>query len=79
MFKDSLFKKIEDKTNINKDTILSIANKLQNSNMKDKDVLNDLINNLTSLTGKTLSDEKREKIINTIIDDKVPKNMDNML
>ena len=63
MFKDSLFKKIEDKTNINKDTILSIANKLQNSNMKDKDVLNDLINNLTSLTGKTLSDEKREKII----------------
>lgn len=79
MFNDSLFKKIEDKTNINKDTILSIANKLQNSNMKDKNVLNDLINNLSSLTGKTLSNEKREKIINTIIDDKVPKNMDNML
>ena len=79
MFNDSLFKKIEDKTNINKDTIISIANKLQNSNMKDKNVLNDLINNLSSLTGKTLSNEKREKIINTIIDDKVPKNMDNML
>ena len=43
MFKDSLFKKIEDKTNINKDTIISIANKLQNSDMKDKKVLNELI------------------------------------
>ena len=79
MFKDSLFKKIEDKTNINKDTIISIANKLQKSDMKDKKVLNDLIDNISSLTGKQISIEKKEKIINTIINDKVPKNMDNML
>ena len=36
MFKDSLFNKIEKKTNINKETILSLASKLQNNNMKDE-------------------------------------------
>ena len=30
MFKDNLFNKIEQKTNINKDTIINLANKLQN-------------------------------------------------
>ena len=31
-----LFNKIEKKTNINKETILSLASKLQNNNMKDR-------------------------------------------
>ena len=79
MFKESLFKKIEDKTNISKDTIMSLASKIQNSNIKDKNVLNELIDNLSSLTGKEISSEKREKIIKTIIDDKVPNDIDNML
>ena len=78
MFNDSLFKKVEKKTNIDKDTILSIANKLQNSDMKDERVLSDLIDNLSKLTGKSVSDEKKEKIINTIKNDKVPKNIDNL-
>ena len=79
MFKDSLFKKIEDKTNINKDTIISIANKLQNRDMKDKKVLNELIDDLCLMTGKEINKDKKNKIINTIIDDKIPKNMDNMI
>ena len=42
MFKDSLFNKIEKKTNINKETILSLASKLQNNNMKDENtIMND--------------------------------------
>ena len=35
MFGDSFFKRVEKKTNINKETILSLADKLQRSNMKD--------------------------------------------
>ena len=35
MFKDNFFKRVENKTNINKETILTLASKLQNSNMKD--------------------------------------------
>ena len=79
MFKDSLFKKIEDKTNVDKNTILSIANKLQNSDMKDEKVLRELIEDLSNMTGKNITEEKKQKIINTIKNDKVPKNIDNIL
>ena len=35
MFKDNFFKKVEDKTNIDKNTIINLAQKLQKGNMKD--------------------------------------------
>ena len=78
MFKDSLFNKIEKKTNINKETILSLASKLQNNNMKDEKAIKEVITDIVNLTGKQISKEKEEKIINTIINDKVPKNIDKM-
>ena len=79
MFKDSFFKKIEDKTHIDKETIISLANKLQNGNMKDEKTLSELIDNLSNMTGRTVSDEKKKKIIDTIINDNVPKNIDKMI
>ena len=71
MFKDSLFKKIEDKSGVDKDTIISLANKLQSSNMKDEGVLRDLVHEIGVLTGKDVSKEKEDKIINTILGDKI--------
>ncbi len=79
MFKDSLFRKIEEKTNVDKNTIISLANKLQNGNMKDEKTLSDLIDDLEELTKTKVSEEKKQKIINTIINDKVPDNLDNMV
>ena len=73
---DNLFKKVERKTNINKDTILSLANKLS-GNMKNKDTLMEVINELSNLTGKDVSQDKKEKIVNAIINDKVPNDLEN--
>jgi hypothetical protein len=70
--------KVENKTKVGKDTILSLAEKLQNGNMKNRDTLNEIIDTLSSITGKKVSDEKRERIINKIINDKVPGNIDKM-
>lgn len=78
MFKDSLFNKIEKKTNINKETILSLASKLQNNNMKDEKTIKEVIKDICNLTGKQISKEKEEKIINAILNDNVPKNIDKM-
>ena len=72
MFKDNLFKKIEDKSGVNKDTIMSLADKLQHSDMKDEGVLRDLVHEISNLTGKEVSKEKEDKIINTILKDNVP-------
>jgi len=79
MFKDNLFNKIEKKTNINKETIINLANKLQNNNIKDENTIREVIQDLSNLTGKEVSKEKENKIIDAIINDKVPKNVDKML
>ena len=78
MFKDSLFNKIEKKTNINKETIISLANKLQNNNIKDEKTIREVINELSNMTGKEVSKEKEDKIVNTILNDKVPKSIEKM-
>lgn len=78
MFKDNFFKKVENKTNVNKETILSLAKKLQDSDMKDEKTLREVVHDISNLTGKEVSKEKEDKIINAIVQDKVPKDIDKM-
>ena len=78
MFKDALFNKIEKKTNINKNTILSLAKKLSENNMKDENAISEVIEELSNLTGKEVSKEQKDKIINAIKKDKIPKNIENL-
>ena len=75
-FSDNFFKKVEKKTNVNKETILSLAEKLQDENMKNESVLRDVIKQIGALTGKEVPKEKEDKIVKTIIDDKVPNNIE---
>ena len=63
---------------VNKDTILDLARKLQNGNMKDENTLNEVIDTLASITGKAVSPEKRKRIIDKVVNDKVPNNVDKM-
>lgn len=77
-FEDSFFKKVEKKTKVDKKTILDLANKLQQGNMKDEKTLREVIGTLSKMTGKEVSPEREDKIIETILEDKVPKNVDKM-
>ena len=78
MFKDSLFNRIEKKTNINKETIVDLAKRIQNNNMKDEKTLKEVIQELSKITGKEVSKEKEKKIIDAIMNDNVPKDIDKM-
>lgn len=78
MFGDNFFKRVENKTNVDKDTILSLAKKIQNSNMKDEKTLREVIQQISSMTGKNVTKEKEDKIINAIIKDNVPRDIDKM-
>ena len=75
---DSFFNKIEKKTNVKKSSIMNLAKKLQGDNMKDEKTLREVIRELSSITGKEVSKEQEEKIINTVVNDKVPDNIDKM-
>lgn len=76
-FTDSFFKRVENKTNVDKDTILTLANKLQNGNMKDETTLKEVISTLSKMTGRPVSKEQEEKIINTVMNDNIPTNIEN--
>ena len=76
---DNLFKKIENKTGVEKSTILDLASKLQDGNMKNEEALRDVIKQISSITGKNVSKEKEDKIIKAVINDKIPKNIDKVL
>ncbi len=75
---NNFWEKVENKTKVNKETIIDLARKLQNGNMKNKDTLNEIIDTLSNLTGKKVSDEKRQKIIDKVVGDKVPQDIDKM-
>ena len=75
-FSDNFFNKVEKKTNVKKSTILDLAKKLQGDNMKNEDALRDVIKEISPLTGRDVSKEKEDKIISTIMNDKVPDNLD---
>ena len=75
-FSDKFFKKIEKKTNVNKETILSLADKLQQGNMKDENTLREVIRDISRITGREVSKEKEQKIIDTVLSNGVPKNIE---
>ena len=73
---DEFFGKVKNKTNVDKDTLVDLAKRLNEDNMKDETVLRSIIRDLSKITGKSVSLEKEQKIIDTIKKDKVPKNID---
>ena len=75
---DSFFNKVEKKTNVNKETIIGLAEKLQKGNLKDEKTLREVITTLSKMTGKKVSKEQSDKIISKVIDDNIPDNIDKM-
>ena len=75
-FSDNFFDKIERKSKVGKQTILDLANKLQQSDLKNEETLREVIRELGEMTGKSVSKEKEDKIIEAVVTDKVPKDID---
>ena len=78
-FSDSFFKRVEKKTNVNKETILDLAKKLQEGNLKDEGTLREVISELRQMTGRPVYEENQKKIIDAVVNDQVPKDIDKMI
>ncbi len=57
---------------------MSLANKLQQGNLKDEKTLREVIQSLSKMTGRPVSKEREDKIIQTIVNDEVPNNVEKM-
>lgn len=75
---DNVFKKVEKKTKVDKDTIILLAQKIQDNGLKDEKTLRNVIRELSNMTGKNVPLDVEDKIISTILEDKVPKNIDKL-
>ena len=78
-FSDSFFNRVEKKTNVGKDTILDLAKKLQQNDLKNEGTLREVIQTLSQMTGKSVSKEQEDKIINAVVTNKVPKDIDKLI
>lgn len=74
-FSDSFFNKVEKKTKVGKETILELADKLQKTDLKNETTLREVIQELGKMTGKEVSKEKEDKIVNAVVNDQVPKDI----
>jgi predicted transcriptional regulator len=73
---NDIFSRVEEKTKVKKEDIVSLAKSIQNKNLKDENELRKIIKSVAILAGKEVSKEREEKIIDAIIKDKIPKNLD---
>ena len=77
-FSDNFFNKVEKRTRVDKDTIIELAKELQDNDLKNEKTLRNVIQKLSTMTGKTVTEEQENKIVNAVINDKVPKDVDKM-
>lgn len=76
---DSIFEKVESKTNVKKDDIVKLAKSISGKDLNDERNLRKLIKDVARLAGKEVSKEKEEKIIKAVQKDKIPKDLKNIM
>lgn len=75
MERNSFFDRIERKTSVKKEDIFNLAKTIQGKDLKDEDTLRNLIQEVSKLAGKEVTKEKEDKIIEAVVKDKIPKNI----
>lgn len=67
-----MFDKIQEKSNINPDEIYKVADSVKNADFSDEKTVRNLIRQLSSMANKPISKEKEDKIVESIIKNKIP-------
>lgn len=76
---DSFLNKVEKKTNVSKQSILDLASRLKDGDLKNEKTIRGVIEELSKLTGKEVSKEQSDKIVKAVIGDQIPSNLESMM
>ena len=76
---EKIFDKVEEKTNVKREDIISLAKSIQGKDMNNERNLRKLIQDVAKLAVKKVSKEKEEKIIKAVKKDQVKDNLNKML
>ncbi|MFD3446115.1 stage VI sporulation protein F [Microbacteriaceae bacterium 4G12] len=69
---NNFFDNIEKQAKVNKEDIFKLASSVQNANLKDENVLRQLIHQVALLAGRNVSKEKEDQIVHAIINNNMP-------
>lgn len=76
---DSFLNKVSKRTNVSKESILDLAERLKGGNLKDEKTIRGVIDELSKLTGKKVSKEQSDKIVKAVVGDQIPSNLESMM
>lgn len=74
-FKKGLFDQIQKKANVQPDEIMKVAQSVQQADFSDEKTVRQLIRHLSKLAGKSVSQEKEDKMVKAITSNNMPKDM----
>lgn len=71
----NFFDNLEKKTNISRDDIFRLANRVSQANFQDEETVRTLIADVARLANVNVSKEKEEQIIEAIVNNKIPADL----
>ncbi|WP_249871877.1 stage VI sporulation protein F [Oceanobacillus saliphilus] len=71
-FQKGMFDKIQKNSNINPDDIFKVADSIKNADFSDERTVRNLVRHLARMADKPLSKEKEDKIVMSIVNNKMP-------
>lgn len=66
---NNFFKNLEQKTGVNMNEVLELANSLQNANFKDEATVRKVIKRVSKIANKPVNKEMEDKIVKSIVND----------
>jgi hypothetical protein len=77
-FQKGMFDKIQKNSNINPDEIMKVADSVKNANFSDEKTVRNLVRHLSRMAEKPLSKEKEDKIVRSIVNNKMPGDLQSL-
>lgn len=77
-FQKGLFDKIQKNANVNPDEIYKVADSVKNADFSDEKTVRRLVRHLAKLANKPISKEKEDKIVQSIVKNKMPMDMQSL-
>jgi len=73
-----IFNQIERNTNISMDEIYNIAHSIQYKDLSDEATVRDLVQQLSRLANRPISQQKEDEIVHSIINNRIPSSIESL-
>ncbi|MCG1028294.1 stage VI sporulation protein F [Virgibacillus halodenitrificans] len=77
-FQEGLFDKIQKNANIKPEDVFKVADSVKNADFTDEKTVRRLVRQLSKIANKPVSKEKENKIVESIVKNKMPADMQSL-